>query len=90
LSWKGTLSKKKAKAPFSAICNEVAAAHAETPFVIVGDLNTGNQLVDKSAGGARLSLSEIKSEHTDGVIRRELVLQECAQLPEQPVAPVHP
>ena len=25
-----------------------------------------------------LSLSEIKSEHTDGVIRRELVLEECA------------
>jgi hypothetical protein len=33
-----------------------------------------------------LSLSEIKSEHTDGVIRRELVLEECVRWPEQPAA----
>jgi hypothetical protein len=37
-----------------------------------------------------LSLSEIKSERTDGVIRRELVLEECARMPEQPVISVHP
>ena len=31
-----------------------------------------------------LSLSEIKSEHADGVIRREFVSGECAWQPEQP------
>jgi len=38
----------------------------------------------------RLSLSEIKSEHSDGVIRRELVSGECALRTEQPVALAHP
>jgi hypothetical protein len=37
-----------------------------------------------------LSLSEIKSEHSDGVIRRELESEECARWPEQPVGPAHP
>ena len=37
-----------------------------------------------------LSLSEITSAHTDGVIRRELVSEECARWTEQPVALVHP
>jgi hypothetical protein len=36
-----------------------------------------------------LSLSEIKSEHSGGVIRRELAPAECAQQPERPVALAH-
>ena len=35
-------------------------------------------------------LPEIKSEHSTGVIRRELVSVECAQRPEQPAAAAHP
>jgi hypothetical protein len=38
----------------------------------------------------RLSLSEIKSEHSDDVIRRELVSGECARRLEQPAAAAHP
>jgi hypothetical protein len=38
----------------------------------------------------QLSMSEIKSEHTDGVIRREWVSGECARQPEQPAVAVHP
>jgi hypothetical protein len=34
--------------------------------------------------GGAVSLSEIKSEHSDGVIRRELVSGEYARRPEQP------
>jgi NnrU protein len=37
-----------------------------------------------------LSLSEIKFEHTDGVIRRELVSGKCARWPEQPTVQAHP
>ncbi len=37
----------------------------------------------------RLSLSEIKSEHSDGVIRRELVSGECARRLEHPAGPAH-
>jgi hypothetical protein len=37
-----------------------------------------------------LSLSEIRSEHTDGVIRRELESEQCTRWPEQRVAPAHP
>jgi hypothetical protein len=36
-----------------------------------------------------LSLSEVKFEHIDGVIRRELVIGECALQPEQPAIPAH-
>ena len=36
-----------------------------------------------------LPLSEIKFEHFDGVIRRELVVGECARQPEQPAVPAH-
>jgi exodeoxyribonuclease-3 len=42
---------RSAKARFFATCKEVAACHARTPLVIVGDLNTGNQTTDRSAGG---------------------------------------
>jgi exodeoxyribonuclease V alpha subunit len=37
-----------------------------------------------------LSMSEIKSEHTDGVIRRELVSRKFAPQPEQAAVSVHP
>src|SRR5213080_3062870 len=37
-----------------------------------------------------LSLSEIRSEHIDGVIRQELASTEFAQRPEQLVVPGHP
>jgi hypothetical protein len=43
--------------------------------------------VESSASS--LSLSEIKSEHSDGVIRRELVSGECARRLEQPAAAAH-
>jgi len=51
-SWTLLASYFPQRARFFTACAEIAAAHAATPFVIVGDLNTGNQLVDKSAGGA--------------------------------------
>src|ERR1019366_2573145 len=38
----------------------------------------------------RLSLSEIKSERTDGVVRRELVSAECLRQPEQPALSARP
>jgi hypothetical protein len=37
-----------------------------------------------------LSLSELKSEDTDGVIRREMVSGKCARQPGQPAVPAHP
>jgi hypothetical protein len=40
--------------------------------------------------GRALSMSEIKSEHIDGVTRRELESEECARWPEQPVGLAHP
>src|SRR5450830_792177 len=38
----------------------------------------------------RVSLSEIESEHTDGVIRQELVSAECVRRPEQHAVPARP
>src|SRR5450631_3635256 len=43
-----------------------------------------------SIEGRPVSLSEIKSGHSDGVICRELVSRECAQRPEQPAVLAHP
>jgi hypothetical protein len=40
-----------AKAPFFARCVELAAEHAARPFLMLGDLNTGNQIVDKDVKG---------------------------------------
>ncbi len=37
-----------------------------------------------------MSLSEIKSDHGDGVVRRELASAESVRRPEQPAAPPHP
>lgn len=38
----------QAKAPFFARCAELAIAHAGRPFLLLGDLNTGNQVADRS------------------------------------------
>ena len=46
--------------------------------------NSVGRLLAQSA--CALSLSEIKSEHSGGVIRRELAPAECAQQPERPAA----
>ncbi len=43
----------RTKSFFFAACAEMANEHAKAPFLFVGDLNTGNQVTDKSAGGAR-------------------------------------
>jgi Glutathione S-transferase, N-terminal domain len=42
------------------------------------------------AGQNHLSLSGIKSEHTDGVVRRELASAECVRRPERPAVSAHP
>ena len=42
----------EAKAPFFFRCAEIATEYAATPFVLLGDLNTGNQLADKDCTGA--------------------------------------
>jgi exodeoxyribonuclease III len=46
------------KAKFFSICAEIAMANANKPFAIVGDLNTGNQLIDKSAAGTPYACAE--------------------------------
>ena len=51
---------RSAKARFFATCKEVAASHARTPLVIVGDLNTGNQTTDRSAGGRFFVLRRLR------------------------------
>jgi exonuclease III len=48
----------RAKGRFFSACKEIAAVHAETPFVILGDLNPGNQLADKSPSGAPYACAE--------------------------------
>lgn len=40
------------KAAFFLKCGEMAVACAGTPFLKMGDLNTGNQIADKDPGGA--------------------------------------
>lgn len=46
------------KAPFFARCAELASAHAGHPLLLLGDLNTGNQLADRVAEGVRYSCAE--------------------------------
>lgn len=45
------------KIPFFIRCIEIAAEHDVTPFLLVGDLNTGNQMADKDVLGALYSCS---------------------------------
>jgi exodeoxyribonuclease-3 len=42
-----------AKKPFFARCAEIANEHAGAPFLMVGDLNTGNQNLDREPRGVR-------------------------------------
>jgi len=41
------------KAPFFERCLQVARRHRAQPFVLAGDLNTGNQLADRSQGAGK-------------------------------------
>jgi exodeoxyribonuclease III len=47
-----------AKAAFFDRCVEVARQHETTPFILAGDLNTGNQLADRSKGAGKYSCSD--------------------------------
>ncbi len=46
------------KAAFFSVCAELAMAHANTPFAIIGDLNTGNQLIDRSLDATPYACAE--------------------------------
>ncbi len=43
---------RETKARFFTHCADLAAAYAHMPFAMIGDLNTGNQLADKTLAGA--------------------------------------
>jgi exonuclease III len=48
---------REAKAPFFDAALRISIAHQTVPFLLVGDLNTGNQVTDKGAAGAKYSCS---------------------------------
>jgi exodeoxyribonuclease III len=48
----------KAKAAFFGRCLELAYQHQATPFVLVGDLNTGNQIADRSERAGKYYCSD--------------------------------
>lgn len=48
----------KDKAAFFDRCLELAAQHQAAPFVLAGDLNTGNQLADRSEGAGKYYCSD--------------------------------
>jgi exonuclease III len=48
----GYFPQLKTKAHFFSACREAAKAHAGAPFMIVGDMNTGNQRADKCEAGS--------------------------------------
>jgi exonuclease III len=48
----------KAKAAFFDRCLELASQHQAAPFVLAGDLNTGNQLADRSEGAGKYHCSD--------------------------------
>jgi len=48
----------KAKALFFERCLELAAQHQAASFVLAGDLNTGNQLADRSEGAGKYYCSD--------------------------------
>jgi len=43
----------KETARFFTRCTAIANAHSTTPFLLIGDLNTGNQDTDRAEGAAR-------------------------------------
>jgi exodeoxyribonuclease III len=47
-----------AKAAFFGRCLELASQHRGTPFVLAGDLNTGNQFADRSEGAGKYYCSD--------------------------------
>ena len=48
----------EAKAPYFDVCERVAKECGGQPLLIVGDLNTGNQSVDKTAAGTKYACSD--------------------------------
>jgi len=48
----------KAKAAFFDRCLELARGHQAAPFLLSGDLNTGNQLADRSEGAGKYYCSD--------------------------------
>jgi exonuclease III len=47
-----------AKAAFFSRCLELASQHRDAPFVLAGDLNTGNQSADRSEGAGKYYCSD--------------------------------
>jgi exonuclease III len=48
----------KAKAPFFGVCTAEAESSTSVPFVLLGDLNTGRNDVDKEGNGARFDCAD--------------------------------
>jgi exonuclease III len=48
----------EAKARYFWACSDIARAVGAAPFLLVGDLNTGNQLADKTPSGERYACAE--------------------------------
>lgn len=48
----------QAKAAFFAQCSQIASDHVSRPFMLVGDLNTGNQMCDRSAEAVKYSCAD--------------------------------
>jgi exonuclease III len=55
-----------AKARFFSVCAETAMAHTNMPFAIIGDLNTGNEVIDKSPAGTPYACAEHFDALTEG------------------------
>lgn len=53
------LPQMESKAPFFHAAQQVAADNPATPFLLVGDLNTGNQIADKSPRGTKYSCAPL-------------------------------
>lgn len=62
----------KAKAPFFARCAEIAARHAAQPLLLLGDLNTGNQLADRSDAAAPYACAEAFDDLANGCLSHDL------------------
>jgi exodeoxyribonuclease III len=43
----------EAKRPYFDVCDDVADKHRDRPLLIIGDFNTGNQIVDKTPAGTK-------------------------------------
>ena len=49
---------QRSKAPFFARCAELAGQESRRPFLLLGDLNTGNQIKDRDPRGVRYHCAE--------------------------------